>query len=119
MPQARKATQPATADDQTDDPVIATARGSTSDVGQLPYTRRVTLTGDVEIGRTDDDALTNRFATIIAGEHAGRYVVVGSSLEMGSDGYPLRVLVRTRDDRDEVLTVDYADLRPTATGGRV
>jgi len=34
------------------------------------------------------------------------------------DGWPATVIVRTRDDRDENITVDYADIRPALPGGR-
>ncbi len=68
--------------------------------------------------RTDDDVLTGHFANVVAGPEEGRYVVLGATLTRADDGYPGTVLVRTRDDRDEFLVVNYADLRPASPGGR-
>jgi hypothetical protein len=68
--------------------------------------------------REDGDALTGQFAMITEGDLVGTHVVVGSATERDKDGFPKKVIVRTRDDRDEVLVVDYASLRPVGSGGR-
>lgn len=69
--------------------------------------------------RTDDDALEGGWAVVVSGEFAGRrgtfdYVVDYSAV----DGYPETVALLTRDERNEHLIVSYADLRPSAAGGR-
>jgi len=110
MPQSKKA-----AVEEQEEPQVATQTGSTAEGGALPSARRE---DDVKIPRSDDDALTDLFANIVSGEYAPRYVVVGRTLERDDDGYPKTVEVRTRDDRDEMLVVDYADLRPAAAGQR-
>jgi hypothetical protein len=92
--------------------------GSTPDAGTLPRVVLVSEAGDVVRGRSDDDALTNQFARVVAGDNVGRYGVFTKTLSIGEDGYPDKVLLHTRDDRDEDLEVDYADLRPAKAGGR-
>lgn len=78
----------------------------------------VTPRGDVMRRRTDDDVLYGEFAKVIAGPYEGKTVSVQSTVETGADGYPTRMLVKTRDDRDELVVVNYKDLRPVARGGR-
>lgn len=78
----------------------------------------VTPRGDVMRRRTDDDVLYGEFAKVIAGPYEGKTVSVQSTVETGADGYPTRMLVKTRDDRDELVVVNYKDLRPVAQGGR-
>jgi len=68
--------------------------------------------------RSDNDALEGAFATVIAGEHAGRHGVFDWVLEYGDDGYPAKVMLLTRDDRNEHLEVAYSDLRPASEGRR-
>lgn len=80
--------------------------------------RQVDEEGGVVIGRDDTDAIVGQFADVVDGPYAGRYVVYQRTLTSGDDGYPLTVLVKTRDARDEQLVVDYAHLRPAETGGR-
>ena len=70
--------------------------------------------GDVYRGRTDNDVLTGKFAQVIAGPSQGRHGVYTSTAEMGADGYPAIVILRTRDDRDENIRVRYQDIRPVA-----
>jgi hypothetical protein len=99
-------------------PKIATQPGSTSEGGVLPSAVAVTPEGDIKIPRSDQDALTGLFANIVSGEFAPRYVVVGQTVERDDDGYPKVVEVKTRDSRDELLIVEYKDLRPATTGHR-
>lgn len=69
--------------------------------------------------RSGADALFGHFVDIVAGEHEGRRGHYFADVSHGSDGYPDRVLVRSRDERNEILEADYADVRPTSyTGGR-
>jgi uncharacterized protein YbdZ (MbtH family) len=77
------------------------------------------IDGIVYRGRTDDDVLTGTFCNVIAGEHQGRYGVLTGTVTVAlTDGWPATVTVRTRDDRDEYITVNYADIRPAQPGGR-
>lgn len=96
--------------DPTPDPAPSTAPS-------LPA-GAVNATGDVMRPRTDDDVLTGAFARVVDGPEAGRYVVVQQTVTTNPDGYPETVQVKTRDDRDELLVVNYADLRPASPGGR-
>lgn len=110
--------------------VPETQAGSTTEGRPLPVVsnepapiaearrRAIDEEGGVHQPRTDDDAILNQFVTIVEGPYAGRYAVYQQTLTSGEDGYPETVLVRTRDDRDESLVVDYSHLRPAAPGGR-
>jgi|SRR5215831_11129474 len=109
MPVAKKAASEAAAEETT-----STQAGSRAEGDALP----VTASGEVLVPRSDDDALTGHFANIVSGEFAPRYVVVGDTLARDADGFPTKVRVKTRDDRDELLEVDYADLRPAPAGQR-
>src|SRR5215831_18355363 len=90
----------------------ATQAGSTGEGGALPSARYVAPDGSVNIPRDDQDALTGRFAKVVAGDYEGKTVVVGPTITRDADGFPVTVSARTRDDRDEDIIVDYADLRP-------
>lgn len=69
--------------------------------------------------RSGDDALFGHFVDIVAGEHKGRRGHYFADVSHGHDGYPSRVLVRSRDEHNEILEAAYADVRPTEyTGGR-
>ncbi len=110
------------------EPVVVGQPGSTTEGGVLPTPalkivvpgvgREVDEEGNVNTPRDDDDVRVGGFATITDGEFAGRYVVYQRTVTSGADGYPDTVLVKTRDDRDEPLIVDYASLRPAPAGGR-
>jgi hypothetical protein len=60
------------------------------------------------------------FAQAVSGPYTGRYGVLQSlgDVEDGDDGYPKTAVLRTRDDADENLIVNYNDLRPTTAGRR-
>jgi len=73
----------------------------------------------VHRGRNDDDVLTGGWCTVVAGDHQGRYgVYTDTATVFTADGWPATVTVRTRDDRNEDIVVDYADIRPAQAGGR-
>jgi hypothetical protein len=76
------------------------------------------INGIVYRGRDDRDVLSGNFCRVIAGEHEGRYGVLTGTATVFLDGWPATVTVRTRDDRDEYITVDYVDIRPANPGGR-
>jgi hypothetical protein len=85
----------------------------------VPPVPPAVIEGIVYRGRTDDDVLTGCFCKVVAGEHQGRYGVLTGTVTVGlGDGWPARVTVRTRDDRDEYVTVNYEDIRPAQAGGR-
>lgn len=71
--------------------------------------------------RSDDDATLGSFVDVVDGEHAGRRGVFASVVShLKKDGYPERVLVHTRDARNEFLSVLYKHVRPAKdyVGGR-
>ena len=69
--------------------------------------------------RSDEDALPGSWVDVVAGEHEGRRGAYVGDESHGKDGYPARVLVRTRDAENELLVVNYSDIRPSSyTGGR-
>lgn len=76
------------------------------------------VNGVVYRGRDDNDVLTGSFCNVIAGPYAGRYAVYINTATVGPDGYPVDVVVRTRDANDELLNVKYTDIRPAEAGGR-
>jgi hypothetical protein len=63
-------------------------------------------------------ALTGKFCRAVSGEHAGRYGVYLQTSSVTKDGSPDDVIVRTRDEHDELLVVKYADLVHAEAGGR-
>lgn len=68
--------------------------------------------------RNDSDVMYGHFARVVSGPHEGRYGVLDYVESTGKDGYPDRVIFRTRDDEAELLTVKYTDLRPAPAGLR-
>jgi hypothetical protein len=69
--------------------------------------------------RSGDDALPGSWVDIIAGEHEGRRGAYVGDVSHGQDGYPDRVLVRTRDADNLLIEVGYGEVRPSSyTGGR-
>lgn len=87
-------------------------------VESLPSAQPVVV--DNHTARDDNDARFNTFVDIVDGEHKGR---VGHYFETVSHDlrswYPEWVNVRTRDARNEVLSVLYKHIRPSRfTGGR-
>lgn len=87
-------------------------------ITRLIASRSITETGDVTRPRDDNDVVTGQFARVASGPYQGRYVNLVRTLDQGDDGYPTAVLVRTRDDRDEDLILDYKILRPAPRGQR-
>lgn len=73
---------------------------------------------DYPAPRDDNDARVGKFARVVSGPFDGKYGVYVRALTFGADGYPDLVLLRTRDERGDMLQVSYADLRPAAAGGR-
>lgn len=57
------------------------------------------------------------FVRVVSGPHKGRYGVFHSVGEEHA-GWPTTAVVRTRDDEDEQLVLDYGDLRPSEAGHR-
>ena len=70
--------------------------------------------------RSDDDAIEGGWVDIVSGDYAGRFGSFRQALEHDpKTGYPTLIAVRTRDAENELLAVDYGDVRPSArTGGR-
>ncbi|HTA98665.1 MAG TPA: hypothetical protein VK730_13615 [Solirubrobacteraceae bacterium] len=106
---------PSADEPEATDSASSSAAAETLPVSPVPA---AVIEGIVYRGRTDDDVLTGTFCRVIAGEHQGRYGVFTNTATITLDGWPATVIVRTRDDRDENLTVNYADIRPAAAGGR-
>lgn len=70
--------------------------------------------------RNDDDALNGSWVDVISGPLAGRFgAYVDTVHHDDSTGYPSVILIRSRDERNELLEVAYSDVRPSErTGGR-
>ena len=70
--------------------------------------------------RSDDDALLGSWVDVVSGDYAGRRgAYVDDAGHDPQTGYPSQVIVRTRDAENELIVVDYGDIRPSAyTGGR-
>ena len=74
---------------------------------------------DSTTARSDADVPVGTFAKVTKGKHQGRYGVVDTVVgELDKDGYPKKVLLRTRDSEAERLEVNYADLEPSVAGLR-
>jgi hypothetical protein len=67
--------------------------------------------------RSDDDVLTGEFCRVVGGPHTGRYGVM-ETIAAEENGWPAVVIVKTRDDQDMRIHVDYADIRPDVAGKR-
>jgi len=69
--------------------------------------------------RSDNDALFGDWVDVVSGPSSGRYGVLEKGATFsGADGYPVTVVIRTRDARNELLTLNYSDLRPSRSGKR-
>jgi hypothetical protein len=67
--------------------------------------------------RTDADVLSGEFCTVTDGPEAGTYAVFVEG-HGEKDGFPETATIKSRDDRDVLLTVPYASLRPDVPGRR-
>jgi hypothetical protein len=70
--------------------------------------------------KAGDDGLEGHFVNVVAGEHAGRVGAFIKVLEREADGFPKQILVRTRDEFNQLLSVAYADVKHAGDyhGGR-
>lgn len=66
----------------------------------------------------EGSALIGHFADVVSGEYQGKYGVVEKATAFDSKGWPTKVAFRTRDAANELLTVDYSDLRVSEAGKR-
>jgi hypothetical protein len=64
---------------------------------------------------TDDDVPLGGFCKVISGPYKGRYGVYQT---VGEESEKRTAVVRTRDDLDENITVDYEHIRPDTPGKR-
>jgi hypothetical protein len=66
---------------------------------------------------TDDEPRLGQFVKVIDGPYRGRY---GVYINLGDEQYgrPTTAIVRTRDDEDMGIVVQYAHLRPDVAGKR-
>jgi hypothetical protein len=67
--------------------------------------------------RSDDDAVLGSFVDVVDGEHQGRFGHFFDVADSEQGGFPKTVLVRTRDEFNEVLRVLYKHLRPSRRAG--
>lgn len=67
---------------------------------------------------TDNEPREGSFVKVIKGPHAGRYGVFLKPGTVGETGKPVTAVVRTRDDDDDHLLVEYKDIRPDSPGKR-
>lgn len=72
------------------------------------------------LGRRDaTDPLEGSFVEIKSGEHEGRVGAFLRTVERDVKGFPKRILVRSRDEHNELLDVAYDDAKATDyNGGR-
>lgn len=69
--------------------------------------------------RSGDDALEGQFVRLVSGEHQGRVGAYVETTERDKDGFPSQILVRSRDEHNELLNVAYSDAKATSyKGGR-
>lgn len=70
--------------------------------------------------RDDNDVLLGHWCDVVSGDYAGRRGQYRDDAEHDPEtGYPSKVIVRTRDAENELIVVNYSDIRPTTyTGGR-
>lgn len=70
--------------------------------------------------RSDDDALLGSWVDVISGPNQGRFGSYVDTVHHDKEtGYPSVILIRSRDARNELLEVEYSDVRPSErTGGR-
>lgn len=97
------------------EPVKTEAAPSTKAVGLVAQPIHV----DGRNRRNADDGLEGGFVKIINGEHEGRVGAYVQTLEHAADGWPEKILVRSRDEHNEPLVVAYSDVAATDyKGGR-
>jgi len=68
--------------------------------------------------RSRADVMTGLFCKVVKGKYAGRYGVYDYNATVAKDGYPLTVIVKTRDENHEYITVNYSDIEPSEAGHR-
>ena len=102
---------------EDDEPVAATTGTA---VPPAPPTGTAPVVMNNYTVRSDDDAMEGGWVDIVSGDYAGRFGSFRQALEHDpKTGYPTLIAVRTRDAENELLAVDYGDVRPSArTGGR-
>lgn len=117
-------------EEHTKDELVAAAKVEGVDVKSRDTKAEVaeklaeaTAEGKVQVSnftrRSGNDALFGSFVDVVGGEHEGRRGHYFEDVSHGPDGYPDLVLVRSRDEHNEVLQAKYSDIRPTSyTGGR-
>ena len=97
---------------------MATKRKSNSKPVPKVDQRDATVQVNEHVARSDDDALLGHFVEVTGGKHSGRYGVLESAINPGSDGFPTDASVRTRDASVELLNVKYSDLKRAEAGRR-
>lgn len=73
-----------------------------------------------EIEHNPDQApAIGTFCEVIGGPHDKRYGVYHNTVEWDpTGGYPQTIVLRTRDDNEDLLHVSYKDVRPATAGRR-
>lgn len=66
----------------------------------------------------DHEAREGHFASVVEGPHSGCYGYVASIGDVEENGRPRTAVLKTRDDLDESLLVQYDHLRPDVAGRR-
>lgn len=109
---------------RSDDDAAVEGRKDASDedlglTGQGPKTSTIVREYDGTNRRNGDDGLLGCFVKVARGDHAGRVGVYQETLEHDRSGLPKLILVRTRDEFNELLTVLHKDVVSTSyAGGR-
>ena len=60
---------------------------------------------------TQDAGIVGHFVDVVAGEHEGRRGSLDKVLKHAADGTPEDVLIRTRDEFNELLAIPYKNVR--------
>lgn len=70
--------------------------------------------------RLGTDALEGGWVRFLKGDYKGKVASFEQVLDRETDGYPKEILVRTRDEFDQLLTVAYKDVEAALDfhGGR-
>lgn len=94
--------------------------GYTDAPDAAPDTPATPVVVDNRTARDDNDGRLGHWVDVVDGEHAGRVGAYYSTSESDPvTGYPLHILVKTRDEFFELIEVAYKHVRPSRfNGGR-
>jgi hypothetical protein len=68
--------------------------------------------------KAGNSALYGHFVTVTGGDHKGAYGTYEDTSSVDSEGFPVDITVRRRDDSHELIEVKYDDCEAATAGGR-